>query len=174
MAGPKPTPTNLKLLQGNPGKRRLNFDEFRPITSIPKAPKHLKGEALKEWKRITAELARYGLVSEVDRNALAMICTLWARYVEAEVAIEKAAKKDPDSQGLFTKTPNGYPVQSPWVAVSNKAMEQYRLYLTEFGLSPASRTKVTPSDPFTPDLFDVNSGPDKAQQEKPASGLSSI
>jgi len=174
MAGPKPKPTNLKLLQSNPGKRRLNFDEFRPLTSIPKCPKHLKGEASREWKRITEELAKYGLVSEVDRNALAMICTLWARYVDAEVAIEKAAKADPASQGLFVKTPNGFSVQSPWVAISNKAMEQYRLYLTEFGLSPASRTKVTPSDPYTPDLFDVNAQKTDAVPEKPQGGLSSI
>ena len=31
--------------------------------------------------RITTELARYGMISEVDRGAIAMVCTLWARYV---------------------------------------------------------------------------------------------
>ena len=52
------------------------MDEFRPVTAIPVMPKHLKGEAKKEWLRITVELAKYGLISEVDRDALAMICTI--------------------------------------------------------------------------------------------------
>jgi len=85
-----------------------------------------------------------------------MICTVWARYVECELMIAKQAKESPASGGLFVKTPNGFPVQSPWLAVSNKAMERYKLLLSEFGLSPAARTRVTPGDPLQPDLFDVN------------------
>jgi hypothetical protein len=37
--------------------------------------------------------------------------------------------------GLFVKSPNGYPIQSPWAAVSTKAIEVYRAYLGEFGLT---------------------------------------
>lgn len=45
-----------------------------------------------------------------------MICAIWARYVEAEEMIERAAKAGTGT-GLFVKSPNGYPIQSPWVAV---------------------------------------------------------
>jgi len=48
--------------------------------------------------------------------------------------------------GLFVKSPNGYPIQSPWVSVSNKSMELYRGYLAEFGLSPAARSRVLPGE----------------------------
>lgn len=145
MRGRTPTPTNLRLLRGNPGKRRLSLDEFRPAASIPSCPRHLKGEAKKEWKRVTEELLQYGMVSNVDRGALAMLCTMWGRYVNAEEMIEKASTQAPGSYGLFVKSPNGYPIQSPWLAVSNKAMEQYKGMCAEFGLTPAARVRVTPT-----------------------------
>lgn len=145
MSGPPPKPTALKLLQGNPGKRPIRVDEFRPEAKLPQCPQHLVGEAKKEWRRLTPELVRYGMISEVDRAAVAMICTMWGRYVEAEEMIERAAK-EAKGTGLFVRSPSGYPIQSPWVAVSNKAMELYKSYLAEFGLSPASRSRVMPSE----------------------------
>jgi phage terminase small subunit len=33
-------------------------------------------------------------------------------------------------------------MQSPYLAVANKAMEQMRALLAEFGMSPSSRTRV--------------------------------
>jgi len=145
MPGPPPKPTALKLLEGNPSRRPIDLDEFRPATVIPSCPEHLVGEAKIEWERITTELARYGMISEVDRGAIAIVCTLWARYVEAEEMIQRAAKAS-GGTGLFVKSPNGYPIQSPWLGVSNRAIELYKGYLAEFGLSPAARCRVTPGD----------------------------
>lgn len=142
MQGRKPKPTALKLLTGNPGKRPLRFDQFAPEARIPRCPSELKGEARREWKRVTVELHRCGMIAEVDRGLLAMLCSTWARWIEAEQMIEKAAAAD--GQGLFVKTPNGFPVQSPWVAVSNKAVETYKSLCAEFGLSPSARTRVAP------------------------------
>lgn len=144
MRGRKPTPTNLKLIRGNPGKRPMRMDEFKPERGIPTCPRHLKGESRKEWKRITEELDKYGMISEVDRGALAMLCTLWGRYVAAEEMIEKAAVQSPGSAGLFVKSPNNFPIQSPWLAVSNKAIEQYKGLCAEFGLTPAARVRAVP------------------------------
>jgi len=48
--------------------------------------------------------------------------------------------------GFIAMVPNGYPIQSPWLAVSNRAMEMYKSYLAEFGLSPAARCRVALSD----------------------------
>ena len=145
MRGRKPTPTALKLIRGNPGKRPLRMDEFRPAASIPSAPRHLKGEARKEWKRLCEELYAHSMLANVDRGALAMVCTLWARYVNAEEMIERAAGASPESHGLFVKSPSGYPMQSPWLAVSNKAIEQYKGWCAEFGLTPAARVRAVPT-----------------------------
>ena len=142
MRGRTPTPTNLKILTGNPGKRPINLSTFSPASAIPRCPASLNSEAKKEWKRITRELHNYHMIAEVDRGLLAMLCTAWGRFVEAETMIEKASERG--GSGLFVKTPNGFPVQSPWVAVSNKAIETYKSLCAEFGLSPAARTRVAP------------------------------
>jgi P27 family predicted phage terminase small subunit len=143
MRGRKPKPTCLKLVDGNPGRRPIKQDDFSPAAVIPECPAHLQGEARAEWDRLTQLLDEYGMVSEADRGALAMICTLWGRYVAAETVIEAAAKKLPGSYGLFVKSPNDFPVQSPWLAVSNKAMEKYHQMCAEFGLTPSSRARVS-------------------------------
>lgn len=142
MKGRKPIPVALKMVNGNPGKRPIDMTTFAPEARIPRCPSHLKGEARKEWRRITEELHRYGMIAEVDKDLLAMTCTTWARYVEAETMIEKAAQAG--GSGLFVKTPNGFPVQSPWLSVSNTAIERFTRLCAEFGLSPAARARVAP------------------------------
>ena len=132
--GRRPTPTSLKLLRGNPGKRPLNPQEPRPPVAVPRAPAHLSPEARKEWRRTGRLLAAMGLLAEIDRAALAMYCEAWARWAEAEQALQK--------YGLIVKSPSGLPMQSPYLAVANKAMEQIGRLLAEFGMSPASRTRV--------------------------------
>lgn len=134
----------FKVVPGNGTPRPLEADPdtFRPAAKIPRCPAHLTGEARKEWARITAELHEYNMISAVDRGELAMLCTAWARYVEAEEMIAKAAAAG--GSGLFVKTPNGFPIQSPWLAVSNSAMSAYKSFAADFGLSPFARTRIAP------------------------------
>ena len=44
--------------------------------------------------------------------------------------------------GAVIKAPSGFPVQSPFLAIANKAHEQMVKLLTEFGMTPAARTRV--------------------------------
>jgi P27 family predicted phage terminase small subunit len=133
-SGRKPLPTSLKLLRGNPGKRPLNHNEPKPTTRLPRAPDHLSVEAKKEWRRAGRFLLTLGLISDLDLAAFAAYCTAYGRWVEAEDALK--------TYGVMIKSPNGFPVQSPYLGVANKAMEQMRSLLSEFGMSPASRTRV--------------------------------
>lgn len=158
--GPKPLPANVHLLRGNPSK--LSADKLRdsvsPGVEIPAAPRHLKGEALKEWKRVSVELEKLGLISNIDRAALAMYCTAWGRHVDAENKLREMGE-----EGLVDETPNGFKVQGVWLNISNKAMDQCIKYLSEFGMSPSARARVTPSA-LQQDLF---SG---TENEKPSLG----
>jgi P27 family predicted phage terminase small subunit len=45
--------------------------------------------------------------------------------------------------GVVIKSPSGFPIQSPYLAIANKAMEQMARLLAEFGMSPSSRTRVS-------------------------------
>lgn len=137
MKGRKPIPTALKLIHGNPGRRPLPIHEFVPEPKIPDCPEHLNGEARKEWDRITPELLRYGLISDPDRAMVAMMCTTWARYCEAERMVERT-RASSDTAG----SANRYPAVARWMTISARAMELYKSLSAEFGLSPASRPRV--------------------------------
>ena len=133
--GRKPKPTALKLVHGNPGKRPLNEHEPQPMIEIPKMPDHLSAEAAAEWNRVTGELATLGLLANIDRAALAAYCQAYGRWVEAEAAIRRI--------GLLAKTTSGNVIQNPLVGIANRAMELMYRFMTEFGMTPSSRSRLS-------------------------------
>lgn len=165
--GRKAKPSALRAIDGNAGRRPVNKNEFRPVAEAPDCPRHLKGEAKKEWVRVCAELAAYQMVSAMDRGALAMLCTQWGRYVEAEDMIAAAAKDKPGSGGLSTVTSNGNIVHSIALMASNRAIELYHKLCSDFGLTPASRVNLAPATTqlslFAPTIV----GSDTAQAASP-------
>jgi phage terminase small subunit len=78
MRGRKPKPTTLRLLEGNPGKRRVDPGPAPPA-GPPERPEWLDAEAKAEWDRVTAVLAQMRLLSAADRAALAAYCTAYSR-----------------------------------------------------------------------------------------------
>lgn len=149
--GPKPQPAVLKLLRGNPGKRPLDLNgEPQPEIAVPDAPHHLNKEALKEWKRITVELLELGLITRLDRAALALYCQAWGQMVMLEQSlnadIQVALENGKDIGGAMSfSTPKGYEMQRVKVQLINSLRTQVSQYLASFGLSPSSRGRVTAS-----------------------------
>ena len=157
MSGPPRKPTKLKELEGNPSKRTLNKFEPQPKVEIPLCPVHLCSEARAEWKRIIPELERLGLISKVDRAALAAYCQAYGRWVKAEKAlkaIEDKFKNTNAGGGLCYQTPKGYWVMQPLVGVANKSLEQMHKFLIEFGMTPASRSRISVNAPGSEDPLD--------------------
>ncbi len=95
LRGPAPKPTALKLLEGNPGKQKLNKNEPMPKVPdvIPKPPKRLLPEAKKEWKRLAPAMVALGLLTEVDTSAVAELCQNYAYYLAADAEISGWARK---------------------------------------------------------------------------------
>lgn len=143
MKGRKPTPTQLKIIRGNPGKRAIKNDEPRFNPSLPEPPKHLDNDAKKEWERICLELYGQGLLTDVDRAVLAGYCQAYARWVQAERAIQRMSERDMLTGGLMIKTTNGNAIQNPLVGTANKALELMMKAATEFGMTPSSRSRIT-------------------------------
>ena len=147
MAGRKPLPTNIKLLRGNPGKRPLNEREPEPKAKLPRAPEHLNDEAKREWRRMAHTLYDLGLLTEIDRAALAAYCVAWGRWVEAEKNLQK--------YGTVMMSPEkGWPVQSPYLSIANRAMEQMQKFMVEFGMTPSSRSRVKAVEHNEKDAFE--------------------
>ncbi len=171
--GPKPLPANVHHLRGNPSKKPLGaiLDEFRPEVEIPDFPSWIWPEAKKEWKRISVELEKYGLVSKLDRAALVLYCQAWAKMVWAERALTRAmrladeAREAAESKGeeytggdgLMVKTANGNFTYSHHWVVGKHAASEVKRYLDLFGLSPSARSRVTTSDNRQGTLFEEGS-----------------
>ena len=85
--GPLPQPDNVRRLRGNPGGRKT-APRPQPVRAIPAVPGWLDREAKAEWKRITPELNRLGLLSRLDRGVLALYCDAWSKWVSARGSID--------------------------------------------------------------------------------------
>ena len=132
--GRRPKPTAIRRLEGNRGKRAWNHDEPEPPDGIPRCPKHLAPVARTEWRRVARALHAMGVLTPIDRAALAAYCQSYAKWVEAEQRLR-------DTPPLL-KSPSGYVQQSPWMVIANKQLELMGRYMTELGMTPASRSRV--------------------------------
>ncbi len=135
MGGRKPLPSNVKLLKGTNRADRENKKEPKPKLKIPEPPDHLSKLALIEWGRVSGELLKLGLLSEIDMAALSAYCQCFSRWAEAEEELKEST--------LTIKTESGNVIQNPLVGIANKAMDKMIKCLVEFGMSPSSRSKVT-------------------------------
>lgn len=140
MRGRKPTPTALKLVRGNPGKRPINDAEpAPPVTDDLTCPEWLSAPAQEHWPAMAEQLRAAGLLTNIDHAALGLYCEAFARWKDAN---EKVVKL-----GAVVKSAHGYPIPSPYLQVANQAYAQMTRLLSEFGMTPSSRSRVTVTKP---------------------------
>ncbi|MGU8073226.1 phage terminase small subunit P27 family [Streptococcus suis] len=136
--GQKPKPTNMKILEGNPGKRPLPTNEVKPKQKAPRCPQWLEDDAKKEWKRMGKILEQMGILTEMDMTAFAGYCQAYARWKEAEEFLTK--------HGSIIKTPNGYLQQVPQVSISQTNLKIMLKFCEQFGLTPSARNRLATMD----------------------------
>lgn len=136
--GRKPTPTAIKELEGNPGKRALNDKESKPQKKAPACPKWLEDEAKKEWRRLAKQMEQLGILTQVDMAAFAGYCQAYARWKEAEEFITQ--------HGSIVKTPSGYWQQVPQVSIAQTYLKIMNKFAEQFGLTPSSRSRIIASN----------------------------
>ena len=119
--GRKPTPTAIKELEGNPGKRKLNENEPKPKKKAP-------------WRRLSKQMEQIGILTEVDMASFAGYCQAYARWKEAEEFITQ--------HGTIVKTPSGYWQQVPQVSIAQTYLKIMNRFCEQFGLTPASRSRI--------------------------------
>ena len=129
VAGRKPKPT-----KGTYRPDRANPSEPMPRAVIPPCPEFLQGEARKQYQKTAKKLARIGLMTELDDMALSMVCQGWADYLEPTDEVKRS--------GMLVKSPNGFPVLNPYLIAANQAIKKVRSLLAEFGMTPASRSRI--------------------------------
>ena len=123
----------LKEITSSQHKRAPGTKEAKPVR-ILECPPELGPIARQEWDRIVGELTSLGVLSSFDRGPLAAYCTAYALWIEATDAVQK--------YGAMIKSPNGYPIQSPYLATVNRQAEIMMRIASEFGFTPASRSRI--------------------------------
>ena len=104
--------------------------------------------------RISKELHELGILSKLDRAALAALCEAWARWRKATEVLQKQADEDQDGTGgLLIKTAMGNVIQNPIVGIINKSAADIIRISSEFGMTPAARSRV-------------NGNPDATEKDK--------
>ncbi len=139
--GRKRTPTKLRVLEGNPGKRPIP-DEPDMSSGLPAPPPHLTGYALEEWNRLAAGLHRLGILNDGDAMSFAAYCDAYGWWRVATEEMNRRAEKGGSLAAIVDKTSNGNYVQNTLVGTANKARADMVRYASEFGLTPAARAKI--------------------------------
>jgi P27 family predicted phage terminase small subunit len=143
MAGRRPTPTALKLVTGNPGKRALNKKEPKPRVKAPTCPAHLDAKGKAIWKKLCALLKAMGVLTEADGFALERLVACYVDIQECRELIER----DGRTYETIDQNSNTLIKNNPAVNQLRAADAQFKSYLVEFGLTPAARSKVTVEPP---------------------------
>ncbi len=136
MSGPPPTPTRLRLLKGNPGKRAINREEPQPEALLSlDAPEFLDPVARAKWDVVASQLADLGMLTKIDMDLLVLYCESWSDYRTAREGLKKFGP-------IVTAPKSGYAIQSPFVALVKQANARCHRLLAEMGMTQSSRSRV--------------------------------
>jgi len=111
-------------------------------------PRDLPAAAAREWRRILPELRQLGVLSSIDRAALAGYCHAYARWFEAEKEVKRLGIVVEESIVRYDREAEeseivGYRYKkNPAVTISETAMKIMKAFLVEFGMTPSSRSRV--------------------------------
>ena len=139
--GPKPVPTSLKILRGNPSRQPLNLAEPTPPPLGAEVPPELEDDkdARAEWERLAPGLIACGQVTLADRALLIGYCVKYGQWLHLE---DVARNEDPIVEGS-----TGNPIVNPTHRHANALFELMIRAAGELGLTPTSRSRVTKATP---------------------------
>lgn len=132
--GPAPKPTALRLIEGNRGHQKINKEQPRPRPVTPPCPSWLSSLGKREWRRVVPELESMGLLTIVDMAALAGYCESYAVWKGARRQLKTEAWVYPNLQGTLCR--------HPLVGIADKALANMLRFASEFGFTPAARTRI--------------------------------
>lgn len=136
MRGRKPTPTVLKLMRGNPGKRPINKAEPKPDALTPECPVELGDEiARAEWARTIAPATERRQITSAERALAIAHCELWATW---QSQLVEAARYPHVVAGG-----RNHPIPNPARGMANKTLMLLAKVDAELGLTPTSRARLS-------------------------------
>jgi P27 family predicted phage terminase small subunit len=132
--GPRPKPTNLRVLHGD-RKDRINNDEPPAPDGEAVCPAGVAPAVREVWDYTVAQLAAMGCASPADRDSL--LC-----YCEAVVTHRKASEILARSQVLIRRKDSDVLMRNPALTVQRDAALLIARFAQHFGLSPSARSEI--------------------------------
>ena len=132
MRGRKPKPSELRRLEGNPGKRAINDDAPQPI-GTPTRPEYLTGYAADVWLKIVGSMPQQ-IYSPADEELLAAYCVAAAMHREAVMRLTE--------MGAVIVGESGAPYQNPWTGILNTQATKMATIGSRLGLDPSARASL--------------------------------
>lgn len=171
MPGPARKPTETKELEGTARKDRSNPREPRPtlLGSTDAPPPWLKGKASRiGWKEALPVLTGMRVATIADRVAVSLLCEAFGRWIDAKEALDKRG-----STTYETETEAGSVMhrEYPEVGQVERAWKQVLEAAKEFGMTPASRSKVNAVQPGGAKPAPSDLDPFEAWQQRTANEL---
>ena len=140
-------PSAISIVHGS--RRPLNSPEpsSPALKRMPPAPGFLDDEGKRVWSAEGRRFIKAGLLTALDLSMFGSWCIWYSKRDAASRAVNQS--------GVVVKANGvGNPYINPYMSVismCSKAMHQIEI---EFGLSPASRSKVRSLNPAQQSLFD--------------------
>jgi P27 family predicted phage terminase small subunit len=148
MRGRKPVPPYLKLLRGNPGKRAIHPEPQPKSAGVPEPPDYLLPLAADAWRRLAPELTRLGLLTVLDHHAFAAYCTAFSRWLVAERQVRQL------DDNFIAWSVRENPLPHPLLKIASSAASHFLKIGNEFGLTPASRSRLKACEEPSEGKFD--------------------
>ena len=124
-------------------KASPDFDTDDDLT----APEWLDDTATALWDEFAPQLKQGGVLTNVDRKSLELMCSAYSVILEADKQIKEL--------GMVLHSDNGMSRQNPAYNIKSKASILYNQIAASFGLTPSSRQNVTLKVEVEEDEFDA-------------------
>jgi len=137
--GPVAAPDNVRHLRGMKALKGPDGQKVRRLVLAPKAPAipaGLSAAAGAEWRRVTKELARAGVLADVDRGVLTAYVTAWAHMMEAEKLLRT------DGVVIESKRGDTGPVKHPAWQIYREANRTMLAAAVQLYITPVSRLRI--------------------------------
>jgi P27 family predicted phage terminase small subunit len=138
------TPTAIRVATGNPSQRPLPQGEPQATRGEPTMPTFLSARAQQVWIETVPVLLQLGTLTTADGDALTAYCETYVTWRMAQESIDK--------DGIIIDSPQGKR-KNPAVNVADSSLKQLRSLMGEFGLTPASRTRIKSNNPEAQSVF---------------------
>jgi P27 family predicted phage terminase small subunit len=142
---PRARSAALQPVLGNPSRRRVKKRGPRADAGVPRRPGWLSPAAKAKFRDLARRLARRGLLTPLDGDALAAYCEVYAQFRATTETLQSQGRDYTDGEG----TVRAHPAFGQWVTTL-KLMRQYGSVLA---LDPASREKMGVGEPEQKDAL---------------------